>query len=201
VAHPLLVLAVAGGLVAGTVATTGALPARRPAPVAAQAGGPVPAIQDPGGSAAPTLRVPLGRLSLESANAPGRYVALADDVGMLTSVDAASPGPARVGATFDAVAGLAGSGCVSFRVPDGRYLRHSSWRLRVGGVDGTALFRGDATFCARPGRIPGTTSWESANYPGWFLRHVGDVLWVDRSDGSGAFDDDSSFHVRAPLAG
>jgi len=30
--------------------------------------------------------------------------------------------------------------------------------------------------------IPGTTSWESQNYPGWFLRHVGDVLWVDRSD-------------------
>jgi RNA polymerase sigma factor (sigma-70 family) len=201
VAHPLLVLAITGGLVAGTVVTTDALPSRRPAAVAAQAGGPVPAIQDPGGSAAPAPRAPLGRLSLESANAPGRYVALSDDVGMLSSVDPASPGPARVGATFEAVAGLAGSGCVSFRVPDGRYLRHSSWRLRVDADDGTVLFHGDATFCARRGPIPGTTSWESYNYPGWFLRHVGDVLWVDRSDGSAAFDDDSSFHVRAPLAG
>jgi hypothetical protein len=84
---------------------------------------------------------------------------------------------------------------------DGGYLRHASWRLRVNHDDGTALFRGDATFCARHGSIPGTTSWESYNYPGWFLRHVGDVLWVDRSDGGSAFRVDSSFHVRGPLAG
>jgi RNA polymerase sigma factor (sigma-70 family) len=201
VAHPLLVVAVTGGLIAGTAATTGSLPSRQPVAVAAQPGGPVPAIQNPGGSAAPTQPAPHGRVSLESANAPGRFVAVTGDLGTLAPIGADSPAPIRIGATFDAVAGLAGAGCVSFRAGDGRYLRHASWRLRVDGVDGTALFRADATFCVRPGTSPGTVSWESYNYPGWFLRHVGDVLWVDRSDGSAAFADDSSFRVRAPLAG
>jgi hypothetical protein len=128
-------------------------------------------------------------------------VAVAGGIGLLSPVSSGSPAPDRAGATFEAVAGLAGTGCVSFRVTDGRYLRHSSWRLRLDRDNGTALFRGDATFCPRRGSIPGTTSWESQNYPGWFLRHVGDVLWVDRSDASAGFGEDSSFRVRAPLAG
>jgi hypothetical protein len=127
-------------------------------------------------------------------------VAVTAGTGALAPLAVDSPEPARIGATFEAVPGLAGAGCVSFRAADGRYLRHSSWRLRIDGVDGTALFRGDATFCARAGSFPGTTSWESQNYPGWYLRHVGDALWVDRSDGSAGFRDDTSFHVRAPLA-
>jgi RNA polymerase sigma factor (sigma-70 family) len=143
---------------------------------------------------------PAGRISLEAANAPGRFVAAPDGLGALIPAGVDSPGPARNAATFEAVAGLAAPGCASFRTPDGRYLRHRSWRLRADADDGSALFGGDATFCPRPGSAPGTTSWESHNYPGWFLRHVGDVLWVDRSDGSAAFHDDCAFHIRAPLA-
>jgi RNA polymerase sigma factor (sigma-70 family) len=202
--HPLLVVAITAGLVAGTVAVTGGGPERRPAAQAAAGAAvrPVPAIQDPGGgSTAPVPPLPVGRVSLESANAPGRYVAHAGDVTALTPIGIGSPGPDRTSATFEAAAGLAGTGCVSFRAADGRYLRHSSWRLRADSADGTALFRGDATFCPRRGSIPGTTAWESQNYPGWFLRHVGDELWVDRSDGSADFEADSAFHVRAPLAG
>jgi RNA polymerase sigma factor (sigma-70 family) len=143
---------------------------------------------------------PSGAISLEAANAPGRFVAVSDGLGALIAASAGSPEPVRVGATFEAVPGLADAGCVSFRAPDGRYLRHSSWRLRGDDDDGTELFRGDATFCPRPGPVAGTTSWESHNYPGWFLRHVGDVMWVDMSDGSAAFRDDSAFRVRAPLS-
>jgi hypothetical protein len=147
----------------------------------------------------PAAPTGVARISLEAANAPGRFVSAAGGFGVLAPLGVDSPEPARIAATFEAVPGLAGRGCVSFRTADGRYLRHSSWRLRVDGADGTALFRGDATFRARPGSIPGTTSWESQNYPGWFLRHVGDVLWVDRSDGSAQFRHDSCFHVRPPL--
>jgi hypothetical protein len=104
-------------------------------------------------------------------------------------------------ATFQVVAGLADATCFSFLLPDGRYLRHSSWRLRVYANDGSALFRGDVTFCARPGSVAGSMVLESSNYPGWFLRHRDNELWVDQSDKSAAFLADSSFWTRAPLAG
>jgi hypothetical protein len=61
---------------------------------------------------------------------------------------------------------------------------------------GTNLFGGDATFCLRAGVLPGSVSLESANYPGWFLRHRGENLWVDQSDGNATFRAESSFHLR-----
>jgi hypothetical protein len=67
--------------------------------------------------------------------------------------------------------------------------------------DGSRLFRGDATFCVRAGTLPGTVALESSNYPGWFLRHRENELWVDKFDGSTAFAADRSFYVRAPLGG
>jgi hypothetical protein len=76
-----------------------------------------------------------------------------------------------------------------------------SWRLRVSEPDRSALFRGDATFCPRPGALPGSIALESANYPGWFLRHRDDELWVDRVDGGTALGADGSFLVRPALAG
>jgi hypothetical protein len=89
--------------------------------------------------------------------------------------------------------------CVSFRGPDGRYLRHSSFQLRLSSDEGTVLFRRDATFCPRQGFLTGSVSLESVNYPGFFLRHVGRQLWIDQFDGSSAFRADSSFLVRPPL--
>ena len=116
-------------------------------------------------------------------------------------MNASSDSQTRQQATFEVVAGLADAACFSFRLPDGRYLRHSSWRLRVFANDGSALFRGDATFCPRPGAVAGSMVLESSNYPGWFLRHRANELWVDQSDKSAAFLADSSFWTRAPLTG
>jgi RNA polymerase sigma factor (sigma-70 family) len=132
-----------------------------------------------------------GRVSLESASAAGRYIAVAGDSGVLA--------PAGPRAALHAVAGLAEPSCFSFRGPDGRYLRHSSFRLRLSSDDRTALFRRDATFCARAGFRPGSVSLESVNFPGFFLRHVGDQMWLDQFDGSAGFRADSSFLVRPPV--
>jgi len=99
------------------------------------------------------------------------------------------------------VPGLAAESCYSLRAGDGRYLRHASWRLRLGADVGTVLFRGDATFCPRSGSVPGSVSLESFNYPGRYLRHVGTALWIDPSDGTPAFRADSSFWRRPALAG
>jgi RNA polymerase sigma factor (sigma-70 family) len=139
----------------------------------------------------------IGRVSLESASRAGRYVAVAGDRGVLAPAgDAAG----RRRATLTAVAGLADTACFSFRGPDGRYLRHSSFQLRLSSGEGTVLFRRDATFCARSGFLPGSLALESVNYPGFFLRHVGAQLWIDQFDGSADFRSDSSFMLRPALS-
>jgi hypothetical protein len=141
-----------------------------------------------------------GTVSLESADAAGRFIMIGGEFGTLAPVRTDDEEAARRAATFEVVPGLADPACFSMRTADERYLRHSSWRLRPSPDEGTALFRGDATFCARKGSAADSIALESANYPGWFLRHVGDDLWVDRSDGTAAFLADSSFLVRTPLA-
>jgi hypothetical protein len=145
----------------------------------------------------PAVLLAAGRLSLESAGSGGKYVTVAGVRGVLARpVDAAG----RRQATLQAVAGLADPACFSFRDQGGRYLRHSSFRLRAAAEEGTVLFRRDATFCARTGFAAGAIALESVNYPGFYLRHVGDELWLDQSDGSAGFREQSSLLVRPPLA-
>nr|BFE74069.1 hypothetical protein GCM10020092_073700 [Actinoplanes digitatis] len=141
-----------------------------------------------------------GKVSLESADAGGRYVAVSGDFGILAQTGAASGAAARQRATLRTVAGIADPECFSFRGQDGRYLRHSSFRLRLNPDDGTVLFQRDATFCVRAGFTAGSIALESRNYPGFFVRHLGDELWIDRYDGSDGFRAQSSFLVRDPLA-
>lgn len=98
------------------------------------------------------------------------------------------------------VTGLADPRCFSFRASNGRYFRHASWRFRLDPDQGTPLFRGDATFCIGNGATAGTVTLEASNYPGWFLHHRGNQLWVDQTDGSRAFRVETSFRLRAALA-
>ncbi|WP_345540406.1 sigma-70 family RNA polymerase sigma factor [Phytohabitans rumicis] len=223
--HPFAAMFAAATLVAGTAVTTAtwstpaspdrpavAAPTSAPAPVAsAPAVAPEPsAAPKPPSPRSPSVASPStpgtdpfasGRASLESVSAAGLMVTTAADLGVLEQVAAGSDTEGRKRATFAVVPGLAQPRCVSFRAQDGRYLRHSSWRLRLSQDDSTELFRGDATFCVRVGAVPGSVSLESSNYPGAFLRHRGTELWVDPPDGSPGFDADASFRPRPPLAG
>jgi hypothetical protein len=134
-----------------------------------------------------TRKIRPGPISLESADAAGRFVIVAGDRAALAPIGPASDATARRSATLTVVTGLADPACFSFRGPDGRYLRHASSRLRLSADEKTVPFRGDATFCARPGAFPGSVSLESSSSRGDFLRHVGPDLWVDTSDGSRSF--------------
>ncbi|MGW4968167.1 AbfB domain-containing protein, partial [Nonomuraea sp. NPDC004186] len=131
--------------------------------------------------------------SLRSVNYPARYARHQNDLGYLHEVSASSDAQTRQDATFTIVTGLAAPNGYSLRAADGRYLRHSGWRARLGADDGTAVFRADATFYAVPGAASGSVRLESSNYPGRFLRHRGFELWVDAYDGTTGFRDDSSF--------
>lgn len=42
---------------------------------------------------------------------------------------------------------------------------------------------------------------EASNYPGWFLHHRRNQLWVDQTDGSQIFRVEASFWLRPALAG
>jgi RNA polymerase sigma factor (sigma-70 family) len=187
---------VAGALVIGAAGTAVAWSSHgRPQPTAAPPSvAPSSAAISAGSSAPPSLRA--GRLSLEFAAEPGRFLGTDGQVGILIAGDTAL---ARQRATFEAVPGLADADCYSLRTPDGQFLRHSSWRLRLSSDEGTQLFRGDATFCPLgPGN--GDVLLEASNYRGYFIHREGDQLWVRPADGTAAFRADSTFHVGPPLA-
>jgi RNA polymerase sigma factor (sigma-70 family) len=215
VAHPVAATIVAGALVVGGTVTATQLPEPdRPKPqvIAAPTARPSPTVRRPGSvPTAPVAQPPPvdppraaprpGRFSLESANAAGTFIGTGTDtLGVLVPVTADSAAPVRDEATFEVVPGLADAACFSFRSKDGRYLRHSMWRVRLNPDDGTPLFQSDATFCTKQGAFADSVVFESKNYPGWFIHHRGDQVWVDQSDGTPAFLADSSFLVHSPLS-
>jgi hypothetical protein len=150
----------------------------------------------PHGSARPMPWPPpmLGPMSLESADASGRFVGASGDVGALVAVGPSSSVADRRAATFVAVSGLADPECVSFRAADGRFLRRSAERLLLSEEEPSDRFRSDATLCARRGALPQSIALEFFGRPGSFVRHDGDLISPGRLDRSGVF------MVRRPLA-
>ena len=72
-----------------------------------------------------------------------------------------------------------------------RFVRHWEYRARLeAGVAPLA----DSQFKLVTGLTgSGTVSLESTNFPGYYLRHRDNELWVERSDGSALFRNDASF--------
>jgi RNA polymerase sigma factor (sigma-70 family) len=132
--------------------------------------------------------VPLGAVVIRPVNDPGRSLAQRD--GKVLLVPAASAGTEDT--TFALVPGLADATCYSLRLADGRYIRHSSFRL-VLATDSDPLFRVDATYCARPGA--GGVRLQSFNYRDRYVRHRGDDIWLDPGESNADFLAESSFLV------
>ncbi|MGI5287794.1 AbfB domain-containing protein [Nonomuraea polychroma] len=62
----------------------------------------------------------------------------------------------------------------------GRYLRHSSYALRLDPNDNTSTFRADATFYRTGGLADGAwASFRSYNHPDRYIRHSGYLLRID----------------------
>ncbi|HZM83166.1 MAG TPA: alpha-L-arabinofuranosidase B [Candidatus Limnocylindrales bacterium] len=92
--------------------------------------------------------------------------------------------------------GLANNSCVSFESRNfpGEFLRHQNFQLFRHPMDGTTLFRQDATFCPQAGRSgTGTTSFASLNFPTRFIRHFNNTLYIASNGGSNAFDSATSW--------
>ncbi|BBH69441.1 hypothetical protein ACTI_61260 [Actinoplanes sp. OR16] len=93
---------------------------------------------------------------------------------------------------FRIVSGLGGSGTISLESTNfpGYYLRHRNFEVFVERNDGTAGFKGDASFFQRAGLASSTgVSFESQNYPGRYVRHSNYLLYVQTvSDATGRAD-------------
>ncbi|MER6670597.1 AbfB domain-containing protein [Amycolatopsis japonica] len=122
-----------------------------------------------------------------------RYLRHQDDFVRTDVLGEGSADLAKKDATFWARQGLADASCLSFesRNYPGHFLRHASSRIRKDANDGSALFAGDATFCAREGA--GGTALESFNQPGAFIRHYAATVYLARSGGPNPWDTPSSF--------
>ncbi|MFI6013403.1 glycoside hydrolase family 43 protein [Streptomyces sp. NPDC051243] len=79
-----------------------------------------------------------------------------------------------------------------------RYVRHADFDVRI---DPNVSPAEDARFRLRPGLAgSGTVSFESVNFPGHFLRHVGFDFQLAYDDGTTAFAEDATFRRVAGLA-
>jgi hypothetical protein len=104
--------------------------------------------------------------------------------------------------------GLADASCVSFesRNYPGDFLRHSNFELYRQPMDGSALFRQDATFCPETGKNGQGYSFRSYNYPTRYIRHYDNTVYIASDGGPNAFDsstswtDDVSWDVTQPWA-
>jgi hypothetical protein len=148
-------------------------------------------------------------LALEPAGRPSDKVRHGGFLANIAPLGAASNEVEWAGGRWAARRGLADAACYSFESTDwpGYFLRHQGWRLRMQPRDGTALFNGDATFCARAPlngqRAGGAVSLESKNNPGHYLRHVYREMSVALNPGTAQFAADATFlpvNPRKPLS-
>lgn len=138
----------------------------------------------------------------------GDYIRHQNDAAVISPVTSSSPSLDKNDATWIVRRGLADSSCVSFesRNYPGDFLRHQNYRLYRQPMNGTALFRADATFCPVAGKSGTGTSFASSNYPSRYLRHYDYGLYIASDGGTNAWDsatswtDDVSWSVTSPWA-
>ncbi|MFE7077339.1 sigma-70 family RNA polymerase sigma factor [Streptomyces sp. NPDC057620] len=139
----------------------------------------------------------LGPHALQAAAQPTRYVAVQDGKAVMTTAQAGASLTSQ-NLVFTVVPGLMGTGCYSFRHPDGGYLRHTGYHegaVELGTNNDSALFRADATYCVRAGTLPGSKALFAFNSPHSHLRYREDGrLWLDPQDDADAtYDRSRSF--------
>ncbi|WP_244363015.1 family 43 glycosylhydrolase [Streptomyces aquilus] len=79
-----------------------------------------------------------------------------------------------------------------------RFIRHWEYRAKI---EANVSPLADSQFRVVTGLSgTGTVSLESANFPGYYLRHKNYEVWVEKNDGTSAFASDASFYQRSGLA-
>ena len=80
--------------------------------------------------------------------------------------------------------------------PPYAYLRHSSFQTRV-----DFNVAADAEFFVRPGLADASAvSIKSVNFPGFYLRHLDNVIWLSADDHTESYESDATWRIRPGLA-
>lgn len=156
--------------------------------------------------AAPTTPATVGltpgsRVGLEAAARTGHRIRHRDFVAFVEPVSASSAAGVKSDAAFVVRSGLASRSCVSFEAANlpGYYLRHVDFRVFLQRLDGSALFRADATFCPTTGFGGQHTALKSYNFPNHYLRHDANRQMRISTTGEGASAATANFLVRPAL--
>ncbi|MFH6786147.1 MULTISPECIES: AbfB domain-containing protein [Methylobacterium] len=137
-------------------------------------------------------------VSLQSSNYTTSYLTNVNGAAKLMTPANASD---KQQATFRQVPGLAGQG-VSFQAStnSSQYLRHQNFQIFQQGNDGGDIFKRGATFIPRSGLAGNCgcntgpcTSYESIDWPGYYLRHTNFTFYIAQPDGGDVFRQDASF--------
>ncbi|WP_369175391.1 family 43 glycosylhydrolase [Streptomyces sp. R28] len=79
-----------------------------------------------------------------------------------------------------------------------RFIRHWEYRAKI---EANVSPLADSQFRVVTGLTgSGTVSLESANFPGYYLRHKNFEVWLEKNDGTAQFASDATFYKRAGLA-
>jgi hypothetical protein len=126
-----------------------------------------------------------------------RYIRHQNNNAVTTVISSSSSALDKADGSWIVRRGLANNSCVSFESRNfpGEFLRHFNFQLFRQPMDGTTIFRQDATFCPSAGRsgAAGTTSFASLNFPTRFIRHFNNTLYIASNGGSNAFDSATSW--------
>jgi hypothetical protein len=124
-----------------------------------------------------------------------RYIRHQNNAAVTSVVSSSSSSLDKNDASWIVRRGLADPGCVSFesRNYPGDFLRHYDYKLQRQPMDGTSIFRQDATFCPQTGKSGSGTSFASYNYPDRFIRHYNNTVYIASNGGSHDFDSATSW--------
>lgn len=138
-----------------------------------------------------------GAKSLQPVRTPNLRVRHFNNNAFVEPIRPSSPFGTKLDSSFFVRPGLADAACVSFESVNfpGSFLRHSGFRLRIDGNNGSELFRNDATFCRQPGLIGDGDSFQSKNYPGRFIHHRNGEVWIDPLATDSGFRATASFDL------
>ncbi|GAA1002069.1 alpha-L-arabinofuranosidase B [Subtercola frigoramans] len=145
------------------------------------------------------------------ATTPGftdNYVRHLADVAVISPITSTSSALDKSDSTWIVRPGLASGSCISLesRYFPGDFLRHYNFAVQRQPMDGSIVFRADATFCPVAGQNGQGTSFQSYNYPGKFLRHYNGKIYIASNGGANPWDtatqwaNDVSFIVSTPWA-
>jgi hypothetical protein len=124
-----------------------------------------------------------------------RYIRHQNNNAVTSVIASGSSAVDKNDATWIVRRGLSNNSCVSFESRNfpGDFLRHFNFQLFRQPMDGTAVFRADATFCPQAGQSGQGTSFASVNFPTRFLRHFNNTVYIASNGGSNAFDSSTSW--------